>query len=144
MGLGEHGDILPLLCIVMELFDELLQQRIIHILQGLLDTQGYTGVVDILRSKSEVDEFLEALNIIQAHRIQFLLDKILYGFDIVVGYSLDILYALRIGWRKLTVNISQVIKQAMVEIHELGKRKFTEGDEILYLYTYTVSDKCIL
>jgi hypothetical protein len=32
----------------------------------------------------------------------------------------------------------------MVEIHELGKRKFTEGDEILYLYTYTVSDKCIL
>ena len=61
MGLSEHRDVLPLLGIVVELFYQFLQERVIDILQGFLDAQGDAGVVDVLRGQSEVDELLEAL-----------------------------------------------------------------------------------
>ena len=76
--------------------------------------------------------------------IKFLLDEVLHSLDIMVGYCLDVLHSLGIGKRKLTVNFPQVIKQAMVEILELGQRQLTKSNEIFYLYAHPVSYQCIL
>ena len=62
----------------------------------------------------------------------------------MIRYGLDVLYALRVGRRKIKVDLSQLIKQVMVEITELGQGQLTEGDEILYLHTHTVTYQCIL
>ena len=48
MSLSQHGHVLPLLSIVVQLLNELLNHRIVHLLQRLLDAQGHTGIVDIL------------------------------------------------------------------------------------------------
>ena len=48
VGLGKHRNVLPLLSIVVELFDEFLDHWIVYLLQSLLDAQGNTGIVDIL------------------------------------------------------------------------------------------------
>ena len=48
VGLCQHGYGLPLLSIVMELLNELLDEGVVDLLQSLLDREGDTGVVDIL------------------------------------------------------------------------------------------------
>ena len=44
---------------VMELLDELFDERVVNIVEGLLDGEGYCGIVDVLRRESEVDEVLD-------------------------------------------------------------------------------------
>ena len=56
MCLGQHGHVLPLFGIVVQLFYQLLHQGVIDLLQGFLEGKGNAGVVDILGSEAEVDE----------------------------------------------------------------------------------------
>ena len=58
MCLGQHGHVLPLLGILGELSNELLDERIIDLLHRFLDAQGHTCVVDVLTGETEVDELL--------------------------------------------------------------------------------------
>ena len=56
MCLSQHGHVLPLFGIVVQLFYQLFYQRVIDLLQGFLDGKGNAGVIDILGSEAEVDE----------------------------------------------------------------------------------------
>ena len=84
MSLGKHRNVLPLLSIIMKLLDELFHERIVHLFQCLLDTQGHAGIIDILRSKTEMDELL-GLNGEAIQRINAFLNEILNGLDVMVG-----------------------------------------------------------
>ena len=59
VGLGEHRNGLPLLGVVVKLFDQLFNEGIVDLLQSLLDREGHAGIVDILRGQAEVDELSE-------------------------------------------------------------------------------------
>ena len=59
--LCQHGDVLPLLGIGSKLFYQLLQEGIVNLLECFLNTQGDTGVVDVLRSKTKMDKLLVGL-----------------------------------------------------------------------------------
>ena len=61
MGTGQHGHCPPLLGIVVELLDELFKQGDIHLVEGLLEREGDTGVVDILGSEAKVDKVLHSV-----------------------------------------------------------------------------------
>ena len=58
VGLGEHGNILPSLGIVMELLNQFLEQGDVDIRQGLFDRERDGGVVDVLGCQAKMNEFL--------------------------------------------------------------------------------------
>ena len=63
MGLGEHRYVFPLIGIALKLGDEFFNLGIEDFLKSLLDREGDTGVVDILRSETKMDELLVRLEI---------------------------------------------------------------------------------
>jgi len=66
----------------------------------LLQRERNGRVVDVLRGKPEVNEFLVGF---QSERVHFFLDDVLDGFDVVVGDRLDLLDALGVGGREIEV-----------------------------------------
>ena len=78
-----------------------------------------------------------------ANLVKLLLDKILHGLDIVVRGLLYLLHAGSILLTEIAVDITETVKDTVVEISKLRQWELTESDEILYLHTHTVSDKGI-
>ena len=152
VGLCQHGHILPLLSIVIELLDEFLNHWIVHLLQSFLDAQRNAGVVDILWSQSKVDELLglyretaeSTVGAVFASGIYLLLDEILHSFYVVVGHFFDILHALGILLSEVTIDVAQGLKEVAVYCCQLRQRQFAKGNEILDFYAHTIAYQCIL
>ena len=150
VSLREHRHVLPLFCIVAQLFHQLLHCRTIYLLKSLFDRQRYAGVVDILRGKTKVDEFLILVERgmwsveCALKSIELLFDEVLHRLHVVVGCLLNGLHTLGILLREVTVDITQLLKQCMVEACQLRQRQLAKRDEILYLHTHAVTNKCIL
>ena len=108
MGLGQHRNVLPLLGIIVQLLNQLLHHRIVNLLQSLLDRKGNAGVVNVLRCEAEVDELLVALE--TAHGVELLLDKVLYGFYVVVSNRLNVFHTLCISGCEITVDVTKLIE----------------------------------
>ena len=106
---GQHRDILPLFGIVVELLDELLHQGIVYLLERLLDRKGHRGIVDVLGSEAEMNKLFVLFE--TAHGIETLLDKILHGLHVVVGYLLNVFHPLGISRCKLAINVTELVKQ---------------------------------
>ena len=140
--LGEHRNLSPLLSIVVQHLNELLDTRDIHLLQSLLHREGHTGVVDILRGETEMDELL--IGIKTTDLIELLLDVVLHGFHVVIGHLLNLLHALGVGRGKLSIDTAQTLEERSVETLQLRKGKLAQGDEILNLYTDAVTNERIL
>ena len=121
VGLGQHGNVLPLLGIVMELFDKLFDEGVVDLLQSLLHGEGNTGVVDILGGQTEVDELLAGRRETcgDQRSVDTLLDEVLHGLHVVVRHFLYILDALGIGHRELAVDVAKRFKKAMVKFLKL-------------------------
>ena len=141
VGLGQHGDLLPLFGTGVEGVDHRLQLRDVDFRQAVLEHEGEGGVVDVLRGQPEMHELL--VNIQSADSIKLLLDEVFNGFDIVVGDTLDVLDALCVGFRKFGVEAAQPWKQGRIKALELGKGKFAKGNEILNLHADTILHQCI-
>ena len=103
--LGQHRDVLPLLGIVVQLLDEFLHHRIVHLFQSLFNRKRYTGVVDVLRSQSEVDK-LFGLSGKTTERTDFFLDEVLYGLHVVIRGLLYLLHAGSILLREVTIDVA--------------------------------------
>ena len=140
VGLGQHRHLFPRLGIVVQLFYQLFHERIVHLLERFLYGKRYTGIVDILRGKTEMDELL----IYAQHRIKLFLDEVLHGLHVVVGHLFNILHPLSIGRREVNVDVAQLREQRMVEILKLWQRQFAERNEILNLYPDSIAHKRIL
>ena len=140
--LCKHRYVLPLLGVGIELGDEFLYGRIIHVFERLLDGKRHAGVVDVLRSESEMDEFL--IGIQSAYLVEFLLNEIFHSLDVMIGHSLDILYALCTRLVEVGVDASQPCEQRMIERCQLRQRELAQGYEILYFHAHSVADECIL
>ena len=142
MCLGQHGHVLPLLRIVVELLDEFLDHRAVDLFQGLLDREGYAGVVDVLRGQSEMDELLV---LVEASKpVEFLLDEIFHGLHVVVGGLLDFLDACGVCFREVAVDVAERVEAAVVEVLQLRQRQLAERDEVFNLHAHPVTDEGIL
>ena len=140
MGLGEHGDVLPLVGEGFEAAEQLLCQGEEHLLQSLLNRKRCGGVVDVLRGESEVDELLEGSQ--SSDGVELLLDEVLHSLDIVVGDALDILHALGILLREVLVDGAQSGEMFFGECCELRQWQFAEEDEIFDFDPHAVADEC--
>ena len=78
------------------------------------------------------------------HFVKLLLDEILYCFHIMVSYLLDVLYTLCVLLREVLVDTTKLWEERLVELSKLRQWELTKGNEILYLYTNTITDKCVL
>ena len=143
MGLGQHRNVLPLLGIVVQLLYQLLNHRIVNLLQCFLNRQGYAGIVDILRSQAEMDEFL-CLNGEPVKCVYLFFDEVLYCLYVMVCRLLYLLDPCSILLAKATIDITQGLKQLVVKTFQLRQREFTKCNEILNFYSDTITDKRIL
>ena len=120
MCLGEHRYHFPFFSVIMELFYQFLNQRIIDFLQCLLYGEGNRGVIDILGSQAKVDELLVLVK--TSNLVEFFLDEVLDSLDVVVGHLLDVLHTLSLGRGEVAIDVAKPLKQAMVEIFQLRQR----------------------
>ena len=102
---GEHRDVLPLLSIVGKQIYELLHGREIDLVDTFLDRHRNAGIVDILAGEAEMDEFLV---LVESETVELVLDEIFNGLDIVIGYLLDILDLLCLGWSEVLINSTEL------------------------------------
>ena len=105
VSLGQHWDVFPFLRIRCQLVNQLLNLRIIHFFQRILDRQRHRSVVDILRSQSEMDELLVRFQTSQF--IELFFDEVLYSLHIVIGHTFDFFDTLSVSFREITVNVAQ-------------------------------------
>ena len=142
VGLCQHRHLRPFLGILVQLADEFLNLRIVHLVQCVLDAQGHTCVVDILACESEMDELFVCVE--SANGIELFLDEIFNCLDVVVGYLLNVLDTLCVICGEILVDLAQAFEQLCGERCQLGQGQLAQGDEIFDLNTYTVADECIL
>ena len=140
--LGQHGNIFPSFSIIVQLIDEFLHEGNVDFMQGILEHQGERGIVNILRGEAEVNKFLVGLKVAQT--IQLLLDIVLHGFYVVVGYALDFLDAGCALFIKSLVDSPQLRKQGIVEIRQLRQRELAQRYEILDLHFDAVFHQSVL
>ena len=140
VSLRQHGNILPLVGILTQLCDKLLDEGVIDLLQSLLDAQGHAGVVDILAGQAEVDEFLVVFQ--SADAVELFLDEVLDSLHIVVCNSLYILHALGILFREVAVYVAQLLV-ADGKALQLRQGQMNEGNKIFYLYPDTIANQSI-
>ena len=149
VGAGEHGHGAPLLGVVVEQVDELFEQGDVDAVEGLLQGQGYGGVVDVLGGESEVDEVLgggrrKEEGGRRKELIEALLDVVFDGFDVVVGDGLDVLHALGLLGGELLVDGAQGREEFTGEAGQLRQGQLAEGDEILYFHADAIAYERIL
>ena len=141
VGLGQHGHIFPLIGVLAQLGYELLDERIVHVGQGVLYRQRHAGVVDVLRGEPEVDELLVGVE--PANLVELLLDEVFHCLNIVVCHLLYFLDAARIGLREVGIDGAQAAEKAVVESGQLGQRQLAQGDEVFYFDAHPVADERI-
>ena len=77
----------------------------------------------------------------QPQLIEFFLDEILHGFDIMIGDLFDIFDALGVLQAEIQVNGPQGREVSGSEAFQLGQRQPAQGDKIFHLYPHPVSDQ---
>lgn len=76
--------------------------------------------------------------------VKLLLDEVFHGFHVVVGDFLNVLHAASILLVEVTVDVSQVLEQSMIDPCQLRKRQLAKGNEIFNFHSYAVADERIL
>ena len=92
MSLCQHGDVLPLVSIFLQLCNQFLHLWIIHLIEGILDGERHGRIVDVLAGQAKMNEFLVILEV--ANLVQFFLDEVLHSLHVVIGHLLDVLHTL--------------------------------------------------
>lgn len=137
MGMGQHGDVLPLLGHAVQGVEHLIELGQVDVLDTLHQAEGHRGVVDVLGGEAEVDELLVAGR--DAHCVETPLYEVFHRLDVMVG---GLLYLLDLGGLVLghvAVDAAQSVEEAAVEVPQLGQRQLAQGDEVLYLHADSVS-----
>ena len=83
-------------------------------MQCLLQREWHAGVVDILRSQTEVDELLVGIQ--ASDLVEALLDEILHGLDIVVSDLLDVLDTLSAFLVEVAIDVAQAFEKVVIEV----------------------------
>jgi len=138
--LGQHRDVCPFFGISTQLGYQFFQLRIIHLLQGLFYRQRDRRIVNILRSKAKVNELLVVIH--PAKGVKLFFQEIFHSLHIVVGHAFNVFDALRICFRKITVNVSQGLKDSLVYTSQLRQRQFAQSDKVLHFHLYAIFHQC--
>ena len=117
VSLGKHRNILPFFCIGSKLVYKLLYLRIIFFFQCILDRQRHRSIINILRSKSEMNELFIMLQ--SAKFVKLLFDKIFHSLDVMVSYTFNLLDTLSVSFREIAVNITQSFKASRIKALQL-------------------------
>ena len=138
VGPGEHGHVLPPFGQAGEIVPHGLQGGQQHVGRGLGHGQRDGGVVDVLGSQAEVDEFGAVL---EAEGGELVLDEVLDRFHIVVGGLFDVLDGLRVGRSEVHINAAEALHLRLGEGGKLGQANGVQGDEVLHLHANAVLDE---
>ena len=136
----QHRHAAPLLGESRQTVADLLRGGVVDACEGLLERERDGRVVDVLRREAEVYEFLVCG---QSQRVHLLLDDVFDGLDVVVRHRLDLLDALRVGFREVRVERAQGFGLRPVDARELRQRELAQGDEILHFDADAVADQCL-
>ena len=91
MGLGQHRYLFPCVRIAFQLADQLVEQRVVHLLKAVFHRDGDGRVVDVLTCQTEMDEFLIAVKATET--VELLLYVVFHRFHIVVCNRFNLLHA---------------------------------------------------
>ena len=104
MRFGKHRDVRPLFRVCAELGNQLFYLGIIHLFQRFFYRQRNRGIVNILRSQSEMDKLFIVVH--TAQLVKFFFQEIFHSLHVVVSHAFNLLDASGIGFGKVTVDIS--------------------------------------
>ena len=117
------------------------EHRQIDGFEAVFEHQRESGVVDVLRSETEVYKLFVFLQ--TADGIELLFDEVFDGFHVVVRHTLDGFHALCVAFRKGRVYIAQAVEKLVIESGELGQRELAERDEVLNFNANAVFHQCV-
>ena len=141
MGVGQHGDVVPLFGTLLDEVENGLVLRHQHLLVALFDGEGHGGVVDILRGETEMDELLVGFEL---QGVEMAFEEILHGLDVVVGDFFYIFDFLGIVVGEVAIDVAQLFGQLWALVKECFQRQLRDtgqGNKIFYLHTDTVTDE---
>ena len=139
--LGEHRDGIPFVGARFEGGNHAFEHRQIDGFEAVFEHQRESGVVDVLRSETEVYKLFVFLQ--TADGIELLFDEVFDGFHVVVRHTLDGFHALCVAFRKGRVDIAQAVEKLVIESGELGQRELAERDEVLNFNADAVFHQCV-
>ena len=87
----KHRNVFPFFCKCVQLVHHFIEKRQIGFVDGIADKHRNRGVVDVLRSKSEMDEFLVG---IKFESVEFFLNEVFHSFYVVVCHAFNVFYLL--------------------------------------------------
>ena len=87
-----------------------------------------------------MDELLIVVHTTQLVKLFF--QEILHRLHIMVRHALNVLNALRVGFGKVTVNVSQGFENTLIHPFQLRQRQLTQRDKVFYFNLYTVFNQC--
>ena len=119
VGVGQHGDVLPVLCHAVQHIQHLVKLRQVHVLYALHKAEGHGSIVDVLRCQAEMHELLESGIDAQAVKLPFYV--VFHGLDIVVGGLLNLLHLGCLVLGHVAVYRAESVEQAVVEAAEQGE-----------------------
>ena len=137
MGFCQHRNVHPLLCLGIEVGNDFLNQRNHLIVQGIFHEHRHRSVVDVLRGKAEMNEFLVFC---KAKAIKTFLQEVLHSLHVVVGYAFYLLDMRGLGHTEVAIYVAHWLEHRMVDIAQLRQRNLGEGNEIFHLYLNAISD----
>ena len=113
MRLGQHGNVFPFDSIVVKLFYQFFQQRIVDLFKRLFYRKRYTGIINILGGKAKMNKLFICIK--TANLIKLFLNIILYGLHIMICDFLDVFHTLSILRSQCTVNVAKPFKKRVIK-----------------------------
>ena len=117
VSLCQHRDIRPFFCVSSQLRNQFFNLRIIYLFQRFFDRQRHWRIINVLRSKAEVDKLLVFFH--SAQLVKLFLNEIFYSFNVVVCNTLYFLNASGIGFREVLVDSTKRCKTCMIKACQL-------------------------
>ena len=107
MSLGKHRNLCPLFCHTLDKAEYLFEKRHEALVNSFLERKWNRGVVDVLRSKTEMHELTPFEDV---HFLETVLDEVLDSLYIVVCNLLDLLYLGCVFWSHISIDVPQSLE----------------------------------
>ena len=137
MCFSQHRHRFPFFGILFQLINELFHLRNIHLLQCFFQWKRHTGVINILRSQSKMNEFFVCIQ--ATNFVKLLFYEIFYSLNIVVSGLFYLLNSCSRRFIKVAIDVPQAFKQRMIKAFQLWQRQLTKRDKVFNLNTNSVS-----
>ena len=137
VGVSQHGYVFPFLSFGFEQVQQVTVGRQQHLRGAVFHAQRHTGVVDVLRGETEVDELFK---VGEPHLVKLAFEEVFHRLDIVVGGLLYLLDGEGVLVAEVAVDVAQRFGFAGYsgQLRALCLELFGQSDEVLHFDSDTV------